>query len=222
MLKSLLKSYPVLFFSFVTYIITFSVIILFFDKVSIFYFVNSHYSPFFDQFFYYMTVLGNGWTYTILMLAMLFISYRYSILFFSALFIKTLIVQSMKYWIFPNMLRPHEFFTNLSGMHVVKGVDLLRYYSFPSGHSASVFCAAVLLCLLIKKNNWTIFLIIIAILTGYSRMYLGQHFSVDVFTGSIIGSVTAYLCFWFIVLKPSTKLNKITWIDKKISISKVT
>jgi len=51
-------------------------------------------------------------------------------------------------------------------------------------------------------------------------MYLGQHFSLDVYAGSIIGIFTAYLCFWIMVLKQSDKLNRISWIDKKLTFSK--
>jgi membrane-associated phospholipid phosphatase len=220
MFRSLIKSSPVLFFGLIIYISVFTVIILLFDKVTIFYFVNSRFNPFLDQLFYYVTALGNGWTYAIVLLAMLFVRYRYILMFFSAICIQTIIVQSMKYLIFPDILRPHAFFQSMSGFHVVNGVDLLNFNSFPSGHSASIFCAAVLLSLILKKNNWTILFILIAILTGYSRMYLGQHFSVDVYTGSIIGILSAYISSWFFVIKPSGKLNRISWIDKKLTFSK--
>ena len=220
MFKSLIKYSIVLFYGLIIYLFVFTVFILLFDKSTIFYFVNSHYDPFLDKLFYYITALGNGWTYTILILAMLFVSYRYFMMFLSAILIQTIIVQSMKYLFFPGILRPHQYFKTISGFHIINGVDLLGYNSFPSGHSASVFCAAVLLSLIIKKNNWTILFILIAILTGYSRMYLGQHFSVDVYTGSIIGILAAYVCFWFIVIKPIGKLNRVGWIDKKITFSK--
>ena len=221
MFRSLIKSSPFLFFCLIIYLSIFTVLILSFDKVTIFYYVNSHFNPFFDQLFYYLTAIGNGWTYAILMIAMLFFSYRYFLMFFSALIVKTIIVQSMKYFFFPGILRPNILFKTMSGLHVVNGVDLLNYYSFPSGHSASIFCIAVLLTLIIKKDNWTILFIIIAILTGYSRMYLGQHFSVDVYTGSWIGILTAYLSFWYFRLKPLGKINNISWIDKKITFSKI-
>jgi membrane-associated phospholipid phosphatase len=217
MLRSLIKQSPVLFFGLITYFITFTIIILLYNKVSIFYFVNSHFNSFFDQFFYYVTALGNGWTYLIIMLAMPFIRFRYLMMFISALCIKTIMVQSLKHLIFPDHLRPYELFGNINGFHSVKGVDLLHYFSFPSGHSASIFCLAVLLSLIIKNIYLTLFFIIIAIVSGYSRMYLSQHFSVDVYAGSIIGILTAYLSYWYFNIKPSAKLNRIDWIDHKIS-----
>jgi membrane-associated phospholipid phosphatase len=209
-----------LFYAILTYLMIFTVIILLFDKVTVFYFVNAHYNTFFDQLFYYITALGNGWTYALLLLAMLWVSYRFVFMFFSALLIKTIIVQSMKHLIFPHILRPHLFIENFSGLHTVNGVEILNYYSFPSGHSASIFCIAVLLSLIIRKNTWTVLFVILAILTGYSRMYLGQHFSVDVYAGSLIGILTAYFSWRVFVEKPMNWLNRISWIDKKISFTK--
>jgi membrane-associated phospholipid phosphatase len=212
--------FPFLYYCLIIYLLIFTVIIILFDKVSIFYFVNTHYNPFLDQLFYYATALGNGWFYAIVMFAMILISYRYVLMFFSAAVIKTIIVQILKHLIFPDVLRPQQFFGNYNGFHSVHGVDLLSFNSFPSGHSASVFCIAVLLSLILKKRNWTFLFLILAILTAYSRMYLGQHFSVDVYVGSIIGMATAFCSYWIFVAKPSVKLNSISWIDKKISFSK--
>ena len=220
MLKSLIKSSPFLFWAIIIYLLVFTVVIILFDKESIFFFVNSHFNPFFDQFFFYITAIGNGWTYTILLLAMLFVRYRYFMMFLSAIIIQTIIVQSLKFWIFPGILRPHGHFAPMPDLHYVKGVELMNFYSFPSGHSATVFCAVVLLCLIVKKNSWITLFISIAILTGFSRMYLSQHFSVDVYTGSIIGIIMAYSSYWFFVIKTSGKLNNLAWIDKKISFSK--
>ena len=218
MFRNVIKQSPVLFFGLLSYILIFTVVILLYDKLTIFYFVNSHFNPFFDQFFYYVTALGNGWTYSIIMLAMLFVNFRYVLIFFSALFVKTIVVQCLKHFVFPDHLRPYELVGNITGFHSVKGVDLLHYYSFPSGHSASIFCLAVLLSLIIKKNYLTLLFIIIAIVSGYSRMYLSQHFSVDVYAGSIIGILTAYMSYWYFNILQPAKLNRIGWIDKRISI----
>jgi membrane-associated phospholipid phosphatase len=151
---------------------------------------------------------------------MFWVGYRYVLMFISALLVQTIIVQSMKHLIFPHVLRPHNYFENFTGFHNINGVEILGYNSFPSGHSACVFCIAVLLSLIIKKNYWSILFIILAILTGYSRMYLGQHFSVDVYAGSIVGILSAFLCYWLFVFHPSDKINRISWIDKKLSFPK--
>ena len=39
-------------------------------------------------------------------------------------------------------------------------------------------------------------MLFLAALGGYSRIYLSQHFMVDVCVGSIIGFVTPFVVFW--------------------------
>ena len=50
-----------------------------------------------------------------------------------------------------------------------------------------------MLSLYIKRNNWSLFLISIAFLVGFSRIYLTQHFLLDVLVGALIGSLVALL-----------------------------
>ena len=47
--------------------------------------------------------------------------------------------------------------------------------------------------LFIKRNNWALFFISIAFLVGFSRIYLTQHFLIDVLFGALIGSLIALL-----------------------------
>jgi membrane-associated phospholipid phosphatase len=151
------------------------------------------------------------------MAGLLFVRYRYALMFLSALLIKTILVQVLKQIIFPDIERPFIYFNQMTDLHIVSGVKLLSSHSFPSGHSTSVFCLGVLLALIIKRNYWSILFVLLAILTAYSRIYLGQHFSVDVYSGSIIGIVIAGICYYLFVIKDSGLINKISWIDQKIS-----
>jgi membrane-associated phospholipid phosphatase len=69
-------------------------------------------------------------------------------------------------------------------------VQPLSSYSFPSGHTATAFCIYLILCLLMKKKWWVFIGFIIAALIGYSRIYLAQHFPVDVGGGIIIAIIS--------------------------------
>lgn len=60
-------------------------------------------------------------------------------------------------------------------------------FSFPSGHAAGSFAAAVILSVFDKKRK--LFYYIVAILISYSRIYLGCHYFFDVFFGALIGSL---------------------------------
>ena len=65
---------------------------------------------------------------------------------------------------------------------------LFQDYSFPSGHT----CAACVLSIVLASGfPWLAqILILLAVLTGLSRIYLGQHYPTDVLAGGIIGIIT--------------------------------
>ena len=101
-----------------------------------------------------------------------------------------------------NTPRPKLYFKDqLTNIHYVKGIDILQYGSFPSGHTTTAFSAAVVIIYLTQNKNWSIPLLLVALLVGYSRMYLSQHFFEDVTGGSALGVFLTI--FW------------LRWIDGK-------
>ena len=70
-------------------------------------------------------------------------------------------------------------------------VPRLNSYSFPSGHAASSFAAAVTLFQFYKKSG--IAAITLATLIAFSRVYLFMHWPSDVLAGALLGTVVA-LC----------------------------
>jgi membrane-associated phospholipid phosphatase len=55
----------------------------------------------------------------------------------------------------------------------------------------------LIFCLLIRKPWWVVIGFILAVIAGYSRIYLAQHFAVDVATGIIIASISIWLSLFF-------------------------
>jgi undecaprenyl-diphosphatase len=64
-------------------------------------------------------------------------------------------------------------------------VKQLKDYSFPSGHTTAIFSLTTTLSLFLP---WLASLLLpIACIVGFSRIYLGHHYSTDVAMGAVIG-----------------------------------
>ena len=81
------------------------------------------------------------------------------------------------------------------------------WLSFPSGHTTSFFALAFAVCILLTKSDRLskypketsyviqVLLFFAAALGGYSRIYLSQHFTADVFGGMIVGCLITIVCY---------------------------
>jgi len=66
-------------------------------------------------------------------------------------------------------------------------------YSFPSGHSASSFAVAGIF--IIMNSRISVYIILIASLIAFSRLYLNVHYPTDVLTGIILGFLCSVLVY---------------------------
>lgn len=68
-------------------------------------------------------------------------------------------------------------------------------YGFVSSHAANALNVACISLLFIRKTWYTAFIIFWAIVVGYTRIYLGVHYSGDVLCGWIYGAFVGWFCY---------------------------
>ena len=110
--------------------------------------------------------------------------------------ISGLAVQLIKNFI--NAPRPKLFFEAGQYLYFVDEVSLANNFSFPSGHTATAFAIATVLVLMSNKNK-QLFILLAALLVGYSRIYLAQHFLLDVVIGAVIGTASGVVSVYFAI-----------------------
>ena len=165
-------------------------------------FVNRLNSPYLDFFFKYWTLFGTFTLIGPILLIQCFQKYRYALITAVSSLLGFLLVQIAKHFIWYDAPRPKVFLDKLVDIHYVAGVQLNSAHSFPSGHTTGAFALFIALALLNKRPVWQMLFLITALLVGYSRIYLCQHFAIDVLVGSVIGTVSAVLSYLFFINKP--------------------
>ncbi len=191
-------------------------LIVVYSKSSIHLYFNQFHTPFFDVFFKYVTLIGDGWFITLLSLIfLLFVSMRKGLTIGISAFFASLITQIFKRLIFGETLRPVEYFRQIDPhqLHFVEGVDLYSVYSFPSGHTTGAFAMTIAIAFLYKSRKLDTAMFVLGALVGWSRVYLSQHFLEDVFMGSIIGILGAIIVY---SVFNSPEFLKKTGLDKPL------
>ena len=141
-----------------------------------------------------ITWLGDGLLLIPLALLILLINKKLGTLLLFNYFISGILAQILKRII--QAPRPVKYYAQngldiLKTMSVPEATTLSSQLSFPSGHTTSAFAFGVCLILNLKSNALKAFVLFLAIAVGISRMYWRQHFFEDVYTGAILGSITA-------------------------------
>lgn len=168
-----------------------------FGKGQIHLFINRFHSPSADLFFKQATHLGDPVFMLVIALLLLFTDWRKSLLLgiFAGLcgglvgLIKAILIDDM---------RPFKFFQYFNApLHFVDGIRLHEYNTFPSGHTALAFGCFFLLSIFAQRRGAAILFFFLAVLVGYSRMYLSMHFLIDVVVGSVMGLTVAGALYLF-------------------------
>ncbi|HOT14277.1 MAG TPA: phosphatase PAP2 family protein [Bacteroidales bacterium] len=184
------------------------IIMAIFSKADIHLFINSLNNNIADHFFKTITNIGDGLF--VVIIGVLFLLYRTRV---SVNIISTYIISGLAAQIIKRLIdapRPIAFFEGTAHLHLVEGVKMATVHSFPSGHTASIFALSLCLAFAWNKKITQVIWLLLACIVAYSRMYLSQHFLIDVTAGSIIGITTTLIFTYF-----SDKWNY-AWLDKPI------
>lgn len=150
--------------------------------------INQFHTSFFDVFFKYTTFLGDGAVFGVLAVVFLFIKRKMFYVFVVSGVLTLLITHLFKKILFKGILRPAAALSDES-LHLVDGVKMAMLNSFPSGHTTTAFAIFTILCLYFAKCKSQYLWVSLAIVAGLSRVYLSQHFLIDIFFGSFIGII---------------------------------
>jgi len=195
------------FAAYIVFVLVLAFLIIENNKADLHLWLNSYHSPVTDLFFINYTVVG-AWIPYLGVIVLMFYKFRLALFVLVSQLLSALFAQIIKFmW---NEPRPVIFFReNFPDVQLqrVLGEHFHTYHSFPSGHTTSAFAFFLALALATKHKPLHFVYLILAILVGYSRIYLSQHFALDVLVGSVIGVATTALCFYYI------EKMKMGWAD---------
>ena len=170
-------------------------------------FINSLHSEYLDIYFKFINNLGDGIFYIFIILIFLFVRLRLAIFGLASYASSGIFVQIIKH-IFDTP-RPKLYFGDGIILHFVQGVEIYNHNSFPSGHSASAFSLFLILSIVRKNKFESIIYFLLALSVGLARVYLCEHFFIDVLLGSFFGILFTIFLYFYLFENERILKNKI-------------
>ena len=159
------------------------------DKIGFHLVLNAFHTPMLDTFFKYFTYVGAWVPCAVAVVLLIFIKCKIASVILVGQLVATLITTPLKHII--RAKRPSAILSDLGiNFPVVEGVDLHSTLSFPSGHTSAAFAFCFAVALFCPRWWQKLLCLFVAVLCGYSRIYLSQHFLEDVLAGSMVGVVS--------------------------------
>ena len=181
------------------------------DKTEAHLFANQFHHAILDSIFYYATYLGDGFFVVITLIIAAFFNVRLALLILVSYALSAGVTQGLKHLVFNEWMRPAGIFeanAQLQQLYLVPGVELNYHNSFPSGHSTSAFALFFSLSIFSSKKTIQFLLLGIAVFAAYSRVYLSQHFFIDIYVGSFIGTLCSIAVYHYWIARLNEKYNQ--------------
>lgn len=180
------------------FVILLSLAHIWFSGTILFDTVNPAHRPWSDGFFTGITHLGN--TVILGSVCIVFLGWRKEgrgarlLALVITILVCTLVVILAKHGVWVEAPRPLSVF-GAEQLDMVPGIRTHYRNSFPSGHTASavalLFVLAAFAPLRLRYG-----LALLALAIGYSRIYLNQHFVIDVTAGALVGLISGSTGIW--------------------------
>jgi len=214
-MRNLLKANRNFFLPYIFFLVFGAYFLLSYRPETIMLWINAHTYAFLDNYFLFLTYIGDGLAYTILAILLIGFQFRKSIQAWILFGLSSLTAQFLKRAVFASTLRPYAYFQSMhipvNSIRLVPGVQIYMQNSFPSGHAATGMSLALLLCFWVKNKAYAPLFLVLGLSIAYSRMYLFEHFLWDCWAGSLIGVVLTLLGY---ALLDHSQFPKGNWASK--------
>ena len=163
-----------------------------------------------------------NWLPYLVVLLLLFYRAGWATYLASNLLLSTLIVQPIKHIV--HAPRPLTWFAEHMpdvSLPLVEGVRMNYWLSFPSGHTTTFFVLfftlSIILCAenIKGKNILSLICFLCASFGAYTRIYLSQHFALDIFAG-ILTAIFSTLILYFFLVKRTQNTSFWAWRVQKL------
>ncbi len=187
-------------------------------EIQILHWFESLHNPITDPIMYFITTLGNGGIFWIILAAamLIILPKRYkkvglsmaialilSLIFCNGI-MKHMWARPRAFWVEGQNFVISNNFENLYGIF-----QTIHDYSFPSGHSSASFAAATAIFMWQKKEGTAA--LVLAALIAVSRLYLTVHYPTDVLAGTVTGIMYGIAAYYItkLLMKKIPAMNKI-------------
>lgn len=167
------------------------------NKEQIFLALNNRHTDVADVVLKYFTYIGDGIFMVALGVILFLVGKRkLGLLLVLSFLLSGLLAQTIKR--IEQRPRPGAYFKQPERIHRVDDKLLKGNNSFPSGHTTTAFATFSLLAFASRNKAVQLFFFAIAVIVGYSRIYVGAHFAEDVLAGAALGFISSYFLCWLL------------------------
>jgi membrane-associated phospholipid phosphatase len=176
--------------------------------------LNRFHNDFLDSYFVFFSNIGDGISFAFLLAGLGLYRFKYLLLGLSTFLGSGAVTQILKHMF--DLPRPFLFFQEqgIAIENFVEGVRVAKWLSFPSGHTTAGFAIFLFLAFITKYKKLGLLFFLCALSVGVARIYLVQHFLIDVYFGALLSTlVTTWI---FNLYENSQKITNSNWYNYSV------